>query len=396
MPAPRPVVSSLPPVTILDSKQGIRHVSNDVSDFATAVDRPVSAAGADDEILHTSRDPPRAVILHERPMNTRLLVDAIVRQTMVLIAQLSTAAGIRAPLVNVANQVFLDLVAELERQGVGQKVIADMFGLALRSYQQKVQRLSESATDGGTTLWEAVFRFLNDHEITTRREVQKRFARDDAASVASILNDLVESGLVYKSGRGEETLYRITHPKDFERASSKEPRDREATLVWVIIYRQGPISRVNLGEHVALTPSALDAALAALERDGRIGSEPRDGDIVYRAETCVVPLGTPAGWEAAVLDHYGAVVGTVCAKLAALSEPAQSGDTVGGSTFSFDVWPGHPHETRARSLLQKTRAEIVELWDEVRAFNARADRPETFDRVTFYFGQNVKSEGPSK
>jgi hypothetical protein len=31
-----------------------------------------------------------------------------------------------------------------------------MFGLALRSYQQKVQRLSESATDRGLTLWEAV------------------------------------------------------------------------------------------------------------------------------------------------------------------------------------------------------------------------------------------------
>jgi predicted acetyltransferase len=50
----------------------------------------------------------------------------------------------------------LSLVRELERQGIGQKVIADMFGLALRSYQQKVQRLSESATDRGLTLWEAV------------------------------------------------------------------------------------------------------------------------------------------------------------------------------------------------------------------------------------------------
>jgi len=70
-------------------------------------------------------------------MDLPLLIDSIVRQTMVLIAQLSTASGNRSPLSHVADRVFLDLVAELERQRLGKKVIADMFGLALRSYQQK-------------------------------------------------------------------------------------------------------------------------------------------------------------------------------------------------------------------------------------------------------------------
>lgn len=64
-------------------------------------------------------------------MNVNLLIDAIVRQTTVLIAQVATAAGIRAPLSHMANQVFLDLVRELKEQGLGNKVIADMFGLAL-------------------------------------------------------------------------------------------------------------------------------------------------------------------------------------------------------------------------------------------------------------------------
>ena len=32
-----------------------------------------------------------------------------------------------------------------------------MFGLALRSYQQKVQRSAENVTDGGRTLQEAVY-----------------------------------------------------------------------------------------------------------------------------------------------------------------------------------------------------------------------------------------------
>jgi len=74
-------------------------------------------------------------------MTPRFLIDALVQQTTVLIAQLSTAAGFRSPLSHVADQVFLSLAQEIERQGVSRKVVADMFGLALRTYQRKVQRL---------------------------------------------------------------------------------------------------------------------------------------------------------------------------------------------------------------------------------------------------------------
>ena len=61
------------------------------------------------------------------------LISSIVRQTTVLIARLSTTDGERSPLSQVADQVFVGLVSELERQGVGKKVAADLFGLALRS-----------------------------------------------------------------------------------------------------------------------------------------------------------------------------------------------------------------------------------------------------------------------
>lgn len=43
-------------------------------------------------------------------MNVTLLIGAIVRQTMVLIAELATAGGVRAPLAHVADKVFVDLV----------------------------------------------------------------------------------------------------------------------------------------------------------------------------------------------------------------------------------------------------------------------------------------------
>lgn len=83
-------------------------------------------------------------------MNVQVLIDAIVRQTTVLLAQLATSGGLRAPLAHVANQVFVDLTRELEAQGVSRKVSADMFGMALRGYLRKVQRLRDEAATAST------------------------------------------------------------------------------------------------------------------------------------------------------------------------------------------------------------------------------------------------------
>ena len=97
----------------------------------------------------------RSLTKQKQLARSQALIDAIVRQTTVLLAQLSTAAGVRSPLGHIADEVFSGLVSELNQQGVSNKVIADMFGMALRSYRQKVQRLGESATSRGVTLWSA-------------------------------------------------------------------------------------------------------------------------------------------------------------------------------------------------------------------------------------------------
>lgn len=109
-------------------------------------------------------------------MTVDFLIRAIVHQTTILIAQLATLGGGRAPLAQVANQVFLDLVRELERQGVSRKVSADMFGLGLRTYRRKVQRLSESSTERGRSLWEAVLDHVRAVGPVDRDAVLTRFA----------------------------------------------------------------------------------------------------------------------------------------------------------------------------------------------------------------------------
>src|SRR6185436_9692055 len=102
-------------------------------------------------------------------VNLKLLIDGIVRQTTVLLAQLSTASGVRSPLAHVADQVFLELAREIEAQGVRRQVVADMFGMALRSYQKKMNRLTEGTSVRKHTLWEAVLEFVEEEQPTRAR-----------------------------------------------------------------------------------------------------------------------------------------------------------------------------------------------------------------------------------
>lgn len=316
---------------------------------------------------------------------------------MVLIAQLSTADGVRSPLSHVADEVFVGLVRELERQKLGKKVIADMFGLALRSYQQKVQRLSESVTARGITLWGALHGFLVERESASRAEILLHFKHDEEASVRSILNDLVESGLVRRKGSGRDTRYRAATAEELEELGSSNAGDvaeTNAALVWVHVYPASPIHRDQLAELVPLAPEALDAALARLVADERVRLETRPDGVYCVTESCLIPVGQAAGWEAAIVDHHRAVLKAVAAKIVAGKHISAAADEVGGTTLSFDLWPGHPREREVRQLLANVRKQVATLWEEVSAYN-REHRPGTTYSVTFYCGQNLSEEQES-
>jgi hypothetical protein len=182
-------------------------------------------------------------------MDVALLIDSIVRQTTVLIAQLATAAGTRAPLSHTANQVFLDLVTELKAQGLGHKVIADMFGLALRTYHAKIRRLRESSTFRGRSLWAALLDYVQEKNTVGRPALLARFQYDDEITVKGVLNDLVDSGLLFRSGRGDATTYRAARAEDAvpELMSSGERLDH---LLWVAVHRFGPLPQAELTQIV--------------------------------------------------------------------------------------------------------------------------------------------------
>jgi chromosome segregation and condensation protein ScpB len=328
-------------------------------------------------------------------VNVNLLIDALVRQTTVLLAQLATAAGTRAPLAHTANQVFMDLVRELKDQGLGNKVIADMFGLTLRTYHNKIARLSESSTDRGRSLWEAVLGYIEEKGPIARAAVLARFGRDDVETVKGVLKDLVDSGLVYRTGRGDAITYCITSATETVRDADLE--ERNANLVWVAIFRYGPILRARLAEIVPLEDAAMDRALARLVSDGRVEQASDNDALSYSSTTCVIPVGDSAGWEAAVFDHYQAMVTAICRKLQGGTKTARPGEWIGGSTYHYDVWRGHPQFDEVVGFLSEVRERAVLLRKQVEAYNKGHEPDEqTALRVTAYVGQTIIGPEPGE
>lgn len=319
-------------------------------------------------------------------MNPQLLIDAIVRQTTVLIAQLSTAAGVRAPLSRVADQVFLDLAREIEAQGVSRKVAADMFGLALRTYQTKMQRLAQSSTERDRTLWEGLLAFVEEHGPVSRKKLFERFERDDPTSIGAVLNDLVQSGFVERVKSRSGPAFRVAPSS--ERKSSPPSGEALAALVWVAIYR-GSAGSAAIAAHLGLDPVDIDGAIASLRAQGRVSDGP-DGLITTGV---VVPVGAEQGWEAAVFDHYQSMVTAITRKVVRGAPRSAADDVVGGTTITFEIHRDHPLRDEVRGLLQRMRGEVNELWARVGEHNKANPSPEAeLETVSFYFGQST-SEG---
>ena len=335
-------------------------------------------------------------------MNATLLIDAIVRETTVLIAQLSTAAGLRAPLANIAEQVFLQLSREIESQGVPRKVVADMFGLALRGYQKKVQRLTESTTSVGGTLWSAIISFIEQHGEVSRRALLARFRVEDPTSVGAVLSDLVHSGLVQRTGSGDASSYRIGgngghgsnggHGATAQHATRAMPRAASA-LVWATVFRNPGLTRAELasllGQDLGLVADVVADLLAKhriVEREERL-----------HAELLVLPVGANEGWEGALFDHYHAVVRALATKLRIGKAQSQAADVVGGATLTFDMHAGHPRRAEVYGLLASVRSQLNQLWEEVEAHNRVHPIPEgEGEQVCFYFGQSCHGPEDSR
>jgi hypothetical protein len=323
-------------------------------------------------------------------VNVQLLIDSLVQQVTVLIAQLATSGGIRAPIAHVANQVFVDLARELERQGVGRKVSADMFGMALRAYQRKLRRLTSAHGQPEQTLGRSVVEEISELGTLSRRQLLRRFRTDDEVVVRAVLRDLVEAGVLACSGSGPDASYRVISEGELAERLDEAREQGLEELLWAIVYRSGPISAAGLAARLPLDEKELAVQLEALHVRGRLE---RSGDL-YAARDFSVALNAASGWEAAVFDHVQAVVQTICQRLRAGGSVPAGSETVGGSTYSFDLWDGHPLAAEVESALARFRVAHTGLRERVEAFNRQHGRPARYRQVIVYGGQCLLEREP--
>jgi hypothetical protein len=289
--------------------------------------------------------------------------------------------------------MFLDLVSELERQGIERRVSGDLFGLERRTYKRKVQQLNESSTDRRCSLCDAMLDYICEEKVVTHTNIRLRFAGDDSVQVRSVLRDLCDAGLVFSTGRGQGTVYRATSEEDLHTLREFRIGEGIDELLWAIVYREGPVTLESLGALTHMNHSDLERALTRLVGSSRVERVHDDTSTVYRTSSLLVPIGSPVGWEAAIFDHFHAMVKTICCRLRddpAISKPS---DVTGGSTYTLDVWPGHPLAEETCTTLSKVRTVLTDLQRRVEEHNHAFGIPEQHDQAVLYVGQCVSSQG---
>jgi hypothetical protein len=199
-------------------------------------------------------------------------------------------------------------------------------------------------------------------------------------------------------------VYRIADAADFSRQEGASRREGEEYLVWLAIFRQGPLTLQQVADALKLSETDCKHAIDRLLGEGRVralpaaqdGQNPQDAHdgrgTRYASERFDVPVGAEGGYEAALLDHFQALVAAICVKLRAGAARSQADDATGGGTYTFAVWPGHPLEDEARSLLPRVRALVNDLRERVDRHNTGIEHPTAQAPVVFYMGQYVQSD----
>jgi hypothetical protein len=166
-------------------------------------------------------------------------------------------------------------------------------------------------------------------------------------------------------------------------------------MILVAIHRHGACKAADVQKHVPLAEAVLEQQLARLVATGRLLCTEAPDGARYSIDRIFIPHGAGEGWEAAVLDHYQAMIAAICGKLRGGDAPTRGDESIGGSTYHLDVWEGHPLEREALGFLASIRRQGVALRTAVEAHNAAHARPAdaTEIRVTSYVGQAVLIEG---
>jgi hypothetical protein len=196
------------------------------------------------------------------------------------------------------------------------------------------------------------------------------------------LNDLCSSGLVFRTGSGDDTIYGLTQEKERRALAHQGALETTSSLVWLELCRDPESTDGELAARLALPVERIGEALSRLEADGRIQ---KDGER-YSVESLHIPAGARSGWELAVFDHFQTVCVALATKLRRGQARSAVDDTNGGQTVTFEIDDDHPQKEAVLGHLARVRDQTNELWDRVEEHNRHVPL-EGRRRVAFYVGQ---------
>jgi len=334
-------------------------------------------------------------------MKRTVLIDAVVRQMMELVAEIAVAEGKRAPLSDITSNAYLDLCRALSAKGLSSKVIADMFGITVRAHNQKKKRLADGIRQTQKTLWQRIAAALQQHRSLSKKDLLATYPSVESDIISGILYDLVESGLATREGKGLLAIYSWQHG---EADPKKDAAEHLTSFIWVVIHRLGPISRSSLATALpSVSLGDIEKTIDRLCLEERIQVETTDIEPIYSSHQCILAKGEASGWEAPAYDHFQAVMTVLKNRLNRDIIPKPLQLYTGGSTYYFDVDDTHPLLDDVLGLLERIRRDVSALRKAVDARNIEqqvnmastdADNaPATKSnelRSVFYLGQSVE------
>src|SRR5690606_39085607 len=107
---------------------------------------------------------------------------------------------------------------------------------------------------------------------------------------------------------GDDAAYRVVQAHEL-RAEDEAADD---AMVWVMIYREGPLNVEELVEKTRTDRGSLTPIVERLITAGRIQRTNDERGERLSAKRFELQRDVSLGWEAALYDHYHALVRTLC------------------------------------------------------------------------------------
>lgn len=314
------------------------------------------------------------------------LIDAIVRRIADLVVDLALSVDTPPRIGHLPDLLFRSLDHRIrEGHGKPQTVAADLLGLRLRTYQHRLKSVRDPERDRrGATLWGKVYGYIHEKTRVSHAEIDQHFHLEAEEQLKSILKQMIEASLIFRTGRSPAYVYRIND------SQSLDPGDDrfDTHLVWVALYASPGLTADGLARHLAVAPghrARLDVALERLVHDGSIEADESQTPPTYRAQAYTFASDARDARWAGMYDHISVMIDALTDRLAQSRGTLEIGGPVGGATYRFDLPLGSLRTDEARDLLDRMRLRCTELRESLDA-EVAAGAPST-GRVVFYFGQ---------